>query len=358
MKFASAIVGFFVAHKFAHLPSSRRVEIRAAKASEQFVWFNASNDIPSGYPISFIFNQMRSHVVLSGEHEIEGSLKKYSVSRWLNGSPDDNLAGFINGWLALLPQDLALTTRSVQLSTSKMSLPAEYQPGNDTWVILVHGRTARPAETFRALTIFTKIGVSALAISIRNDFVASTTARRVSHFGLLEANDFATAVQFAKANGAKTVLAYGISMGAVAISTYMRSNDDVDGVMLDSPLVDWVETIDFSLEREGVSRDAALYAMKLFKHAILSKLIGLKTPVDLAKLGFSNWHPNFNVPLLVMHSVDDGYVPYEPVAKLVRAHPENIQIETWCDAKHVQLFNSDRTRYEELLTNFVRRFSK
>ena len=118
--------------------------------------------------------------------------------------------------------------------------------GSDDWVILVHGRSATRAEALRLLPTVTESGASALVVTYRNDMAgAPVTFDAVGRFGQTEWVDLQAAVAYARAEGARRIVLAGFSQGGSLISYYLRNagEAEVDGVILDSPLLSLPDTL-------------------------------------------------------------------------------------------------------------------
>lgn len=345
-------IGFLLAKRAARLPGLDRAEIAAVSANHEQVTFRADRELPESYPFSFFFDNSRGHVVLSGNSRTVGSLIEYEVERWITGSPTKTMKGYVNGWLASSPADFQLRSAEIALENSGLLLPATVTKQSNEWIILVHGRTARRAETFRAYAVFESLGFSCLAISLRNNHEASTAKPPISHFGLLEAGDLSAAIDYARLQGAQRVVVYAISMGAMATSEYLRSGGRVDAVILDSPAVDWPATLRAQSVAAKVTDSAVEAGICLIASSKHSKRLGLQVPVDLRALGFSNWCSAFEIPILILHSSSDSYVPFEPVRELADAHA-NVSLIEFVGAGHVQLYNRSPQKYREALTTFL-----
>lgn len=339
---------------FARLPKPSRGSTRAVRATVTEVWFEANKTDNLPYPQCYFFDNATGQVTFDASIELRDGFIVRRVDRWLSGKPHENMRGWISGWMANNPEDFNLDTEELTLTNGKLLLPATQSKKSSTWVILVHGRTAKRAETYRALQIFSDLGLSALAVSLRNNFEASTARDRRSHFGFLEWQDVAAAVSHARKEGAENIIFYAISMGAISVAECIRnSHETFAGVILDSPVVNWRETLEVMARKNQLTVAQQNKAVWFIESWLGSKLLRLKKPVQLRELGFANWCSNFELPILLMHSEDDGYVDYEPSQSFALAHQEFVKLETFDTALHVQLWNYQPERYRQLLSEFV-----
>ena len=59
--------------------------------------------------------------------------------------------------------------------------------------------------------------------------------------------------------------------------------------------------------------------------------------------------------MLVIHSVDDEFVPYGPSAELARLRPDIVTWRPWEQARHVREWNTDPARWERYVREFLAR---
>jgi pimeloyl-ACP methyl ester carboxylesterase len=76
-----------------------------------------------------------------------------------------------------------------------------------------------------------------------------------SGLGAAEVDEVRAAVHFARANGARSVVIFGWSMGA-AIALHLAVEPEVRGIVaglvLESPVLDWASTINANCARSGL----------------------------------------------------------------------------------------------------------
>ena len=63
------------------------------------------------------------------------------------------------------------------------------------------------------------------------------------------------------------------------------------------------------------------------------------------------------MPILLMHSVDDGFVPIDGSRRLAAARPDLVQFEEFEGARHTKLWNHDTDRWTELVRGWLERSS-
>ena len=134
-------------------------------------------------------------------------------------------------------------------------------PMRDAWLVAVHGRGASRAQTWRLLAGVCELGLSALAVSYRNDERAPATGRYQLGHG--EWEDIEAAITYARGRGARTVILAGYSMGGAIVSAFLRRSQAaplVGGVILDAPVLDWRAVLRWVV-RQKWARRANLYGV-------------------------------------------------------------------------------------------------
>lgn len=220
--------------------------------------------------------------------------------------------------------------------------PAWVLPGNDTWVIGVHGRGASRVEALRALPTLAASGVTTMVITYRNDLGAPASRDGYYHLGASEWEDVAAAAAYARTAGAKRIVLYGWSMGGAIALNALRNDaiPDVAGLILDCPVVDWASTLRMQAAQRRLPGALTWSAIRL-----VEQRIGVRMP-DLDFRGFTP-----PVPTLVFLDADDRMVDPAPTREFASSAGAHL-VET-AGGGHVRSWNVDRERYETSLAEFV-----
>ena len=268
--------------------------------------------------------------------------------------------GRFNGWFYLSPEDLDLPFEDVQIATPLGDAPAwvvpAAAPGATRWMIGVHGRGVRRQEALRGIIPFRAAGFASLIVSYRNDGDAPRSDDYRYALGDREWLDVEAAMRYALAHGAEEIVLMGWSMGgATVLQALTRSvfGDKVIGVVLESPVVDWIATLDFQVELRRLPTAIRIGVLTLFKHHWGGIFTGLAEPLDLERLDFVTRAQELDRPVLILHSDDDGFVPSTASRALAIARPDIVNYEEFQVARHTKLWNYDREKWEGAISRWI-----
>ncbi|MEO7753891.1 MAG: alpha/beta fold hydrolase [Terracoccus sp.] len=228
--------------------------------------------------------------------------------------------------------------------------------GGGDWAVLVHGRGARRAEVVRALPVLRELGWTCLVPGYRNDRDSPRGPDGRYTLGLSEWRDIEAAMAWAVSHGAERILLMGWSMGgAIALQVIDSSAlaDRVVGVVLDSAVLDWADVFAHHGRRHRVPHGLVRLSQSLMGSATSKALLGLLEPVDVARTDWVARAGELHLPMLVMHSDDDDFVPIGPALALAARRPDIVQLERWQVARHCKMWNVDSDRWESDLRSFV-----
>jgi alpha-beta hydrolase superfamily lysophospholipase len=194
-----------------------------------------------------------------------------------------------------------------------------------------------------------------MLIGYRNDAGAWQDPSGQYAYGRTEWRDLHAALVWAHDHGARDVVLGGASMGGGIVASYLEHVEDhhgVSGVVLDSPMLDLDTVVSWGARDERLPGGLPLpepitWAAK--------RVAGLRYDVGWESLdyvdgpGGTDWA---DVPVLVLHGDADGTVPVSLSRDLARAD-DDVRLEEFPGAGHVESWNSDPGRYDELVTGFV-----
>jgi alpha-beta hydrolase superfamily lysophospholipase len=276
-----------------------------------------------------------------------------------------------SGWYYLGPEELGYPVRTVELDSTLGQSPAWVIPaapadgtahdsrgGDSPWVIQVHGRGAERQEALRAVPVFRESGYTSLIISYRNDGTAPESADRRYGLGGTEWLDLEAGIRYALAEGATSIVLMGWSMGgAIVLQAVTRSPslEKVTGLVLESPVVDWIDTLEYQARILHIPGPIAQGARRMIESPWGTGITGLDAAIDLTGLDFVSRALDLSRPTLILHSDDDGYVPSTASRALAEARPDIVTLVPFSVAKHTRLWNYDRERWNEAIRSWLTR---
>ncbi|MCD1144066.1 alpha/beta hydrolase [Kocuria sp. LUK] len=223
------------------------------------------------------------------------------------------------------------------------------------WAIMVHGRGASRMETIRAVPTARALGLTSLLISYRNDREAPPTHDFRYGLGFTEWKDVQTAISYAKSRGATQIVLFGWSMGgAIALQTADLTfyRDDIAALVLTGPVVDWFELIAHHSRTRRIPSGIGRLATNLISHPAGRMLTGLAAPVDLKALDWLSRAQHLRTRTLVLHSVDDEFVPAAGSRRLAELSPL-VDFVPFTRARHTKEWNVDPRRWEDAVRSWL-----
>ncbi len=237
-------------------------------------------------------------------------------------------------------------------------VPAGTEASSDVWAIMVHGRGATRTEGIRAARTVRSLGLPSLLISYRNDGVAPSAPDGRYGLGGTEWRDVEAAIEYALGRGAREVVLLGWSMGgAICLQTadLSRYRHLIRALVLDAPVLDWVNVLAHHARLNGIPYAVGRYGQLMLGHALGRRLTGLAAPVDFKALDWEARAVELRTPTLIVHSVDDDYVPYGPSASVAAKNPEMVTFEPFHGARHTKEWNVDPEKWERVVSAWLRR---
>ncbi|WP_115787409.1 alpha/beta hydrolase family protein [Arthrobacter silvisoli] len=275
--------------------------------------------------------------------------------------------GWWSGAVYASPASLGLAAEDVEIDVDGGKAPAwlvRADEGNGTrqganarvWAIMVHGRGATRLEGLRALPVALSLGLDCLLISYRNDGLAPAAPDGRYGLGSTEWRDVEAAIAFALEQGAEEVVLFGWSMGgAISLQTadLSRYRHLIRALVLDAPVIDWVNVLAHHARLNSIPYAVGRYGQLMLGHSLGRRLTGLAAPLDLRTMDWDARAVELRTPTLLLHSVDDDYVPYGPSASLAERNPEMVTFEPFSKARHTKEWNVDREKWERLVRSWL-----
>ncbi|NYG20022.1 dienelactone hydrolase [Agromyces hippuratus] len=249
------------------------------------------------------------------------------------------------------PEDAGLKALDVDIPTDAGPMPAWLiQPRgawSTTWVIHVHGLGSTRAGTLRGVQVAAEAGLASLVVTYRNDGEGPTLSSGRATLGATEVEDVRAAVDYALAYGARRVILFGWSMGA-AIALQLAAQPAlrgiVAGLVLESPVLDWVSTIKANCRRSGLPAWTGVLAVPWLDHRRLARIAGLAASVGLRRFDWITRTDDLTAPMLILHGSADASSPIEVATRLQHLRPDLVHLEPF-DADHTMTWNADPKRW-------------
>jgi uncharacterized protein len=355
----SAALTIAIARRVVTPPKKRDEDIRILALTDITITLSRTPDSGTPGQYGLWFNSGTGHARIG---EILDS-DSQTVTRSLIGVDFGDLASArharLNGWFYLRPRELEFHYSNVEIEMENGPSPAWLIPSEHAtgkWAIQVHGRAVSRSEGLRAVPVFREAGYTTLLISYRNDGDAPASADRRYALGETEWRDVDSAIGFALESGATDVVLMGWSMGgATVLQSAMRSahRDFLRGLVLESPVIDWVSVLDHQGAAMLVPSVIRRAALAIIGSPAARRLTGQSQAIDLDALNFVARASELDLPILLLHSDDDGYVPDTPSRALAAARPDIVTFDGYAIARHAKLWNYDQGRWNGAIAQWL-----
>ena len=259
--------------------------------------------------------------------------------------------------LGLAHEELLVPSEVGDLPCWSVSAAAAREGPGDTWAVLVHGRGATREEALRALPVLHRLGVPALVPSYRNDADGPSSPARTYGLGDTEWRDVEAVARYALEHGARRLVVLGWSMGGAILLQFAARSPlaaQVAALVLDGPVVDWYDVLDHQARQKGVPVRLGRYGLRLLAHPLGRRLVGVEGPLDLRAMDWVHRAQELVLPVLLLHSDADDYVPSGPSQRLARARPDLVTYVGGSLARHTKEWNVDPAGWESAVEAFLR----
>ncbi|TFD54379.1 alpha/beta fold hydrolase [Cryobacterium sp. Hh11] len=271
-------------------------------------------------------------------------------------------AGLRASWSGIYlqsPADAGLTSMDIEIQTDVGPAPAwlipSEGPPSTTWAIHIHGLGSTRAGTLRGVQVASEAGLTSLVVTYRNDGEGPHVGSGRSELGAAEVDDVRAAVEYARENGAGSVILFGWSMGA-AIALQLAAEPQlrgiVTGLVLESPILDWVATIKSNCVRAGLPAWAGALVVPWLNSRPLARLVGLANQIELRSFDWIARADELTVPMQILHGTFDTSSPFA-LSTHVRALRSDIVALEASDADHTMSWNSDSARWRAVVFSWL-----
>lgn len=324
----------------------RRVRLRGVDA-----------DLPGRY--SFIFDGGTGHARLGSVVATEGDTAVRELIAVDRGTLQAEMRGRVTGWWFTEPEELGFRVERITYRTELGEADAWIVfprfARKRRWAVHVHGRGALPEETLRGVIPLARSGITNLVISYRNDPGAPHGLRGRYGVGFSESRDVDAAIAEARRRGAERVTLFGWSMGGTAClvaATQGRHRNLIDGMILDSPAVDWNALLRYHASAQSVPAPIAGLGVEMLARGLVAG--GESGGLPILSLHAETFAAELAVPVLIHASTEDTFVPSSGAERLAELRPDLVQLRMQPRAEHVKLWNVDPDGWEAVTRVFAR----
>jgi hypothetical protein len=230
-------------------------------------------------------------------------------------------------------------------------LSGVYQEGSDPSkaVIFVHGHTWSWHGQVKYFYLYQRRGYTIIAYNLR---AHGDSGGENCSAGYFEKHDLDTVVRWARTRfpDVKTLGLMGESLGGATVLQYVPLAKDISFIHADCPFSSMRKLYDYQLTLRNIP------------HFMRIRIIEASRSYILKKAGFDSFEvepeqaiTKGNMPILLIHGEADRYVPSWMSRHMYETRKE--QAPTYCtlipDAVHAQSLQTDRTRYEEAVNEFL-----
>jgi uncharacterized protein len=231
--------------------------------------------------------------------------------------------------------------------------------GSTKWAILVHGKGASRSEMLRMARPLHKADYNVLIITYTGDVGAPPYEGGMVTFGRTEWQELQAAVEYADAQGAKTLVLGGASHGGAVILGFLARGElarRVDGVILDAPASSFEDVIDEAAEFRTLPVVNQPIPESLEDAAKLA--VAFRYGVDYSAIDYTDMAGLLKVPLLTFQGVEDRTVPKAVNDRFMREAGAGGTYEVVDGADHVLAWNLDPKAYEKAIKTFTKELEK
>jgi hypothetical protein len=143
--------------------------------------------------------------------------------------------------------------------------------------------------------------------------------------------------------------------GAIVLQTVSRSwlADRVRAVVLDAPVIDWRDVLDHHARLNKMPIPVGRLSQAVLEHPHARRLAGVEAPLSLSRLDWVARASELTLPMLLIHSDDDDFVPSGPSRRLAQARPDLVTFVPTKGARHTQEWNVDPDGWDTTVARFL-----
>lgn len=284
------------------------------------------------------------------------------VERVDSGDLHSATAGIWSGYAYSKPQQLGLAFEDVEIQVDDGVAPAwrfaptAGSPVSSAWAIHVHGMGGKRAGALRGVPVVSRLSITSLVVSFRNDGEAPPSNDSRYSLGQNEWLDVEAAIKYAVDHGAERLVLFGWSLGgsmALRAANLSAHSDRIIGLVLVAPVLDWAETLTSNGSASGLPEVIARAGLKLLGSSAGRWVTGLNQSIDLSALDWVTRAGDLNTPTLILHGIDDKSTPVAVSDRFAELRPDLVQLVRFEVPGHSLEWNADPEKWESSVTRFL-----
>jgi hypothetical protein len=258
----------------------------------------------------------------------------------------------------LSPMDLNLEFEELKFevvdeaSGEKLRIAAWWIPAKhsaDRTAVIIHGYGDAKVGGIAWAPMFHELGWNILAIDLRAHGESGGILSTAGFWERHDLNQVINRIRADRPRETRTLVLFGVSLGAAVALAAAASRDDIDAMILEGPFADFKDAVAAHGRLFGAPggwmQKTALKIAQWMAHADFDAV----RPVDLI--------PKAPCPLMVIHAADDCFMIADESARLraaldKRGNPRDTFLE-FADAGHVLCLARDPAAYTEKIASFL-----
>lgn len=285
------------------------------------------------------------------------------VERVDSGDLHSATAGIWSGYAYSKPQQLGLRFEDVEIQVDDGVAPAwkfpptAGGPVSSTWAIHVHGMGGKRAGALRGVPVVSRLGITSLVVSFRNDGEAPPSNDSRYSLGQNEWLDVEAAIKYAVDHGAERLVLFGWSLGgsmALRAANLSVHSDRIIGLVLVAPVLDWARTLTSNGSASGLPEAVARAGLRMLGSNAGRWVTGLNQSIDLSALDWVTRAGDLNTPTLILHGIDDKSTPVAVSDRFAELRPDLVQLVRFEVPGHSLEWNADTEKWESSVTRFLK----
>src|SRR5699024_1913296 len=132
-----------------------------------------------------------------------------------------------------------------------------------------------------------------------------------------------------------------------------RNRRRVTALVLDGPVVDWVNVLDGQAKKNLLPTPIAKLTLEMITQPWARPITGLQTPLDLDRMDWVPRAAERRVHVLLIPSSADECAPAGPSHALAAVRRDRVTMPDYSRAHHTKEWNIDPVRGEDDVANFL-----